>query len=267
MIYQKIQLNEYDKHASSEAKLEIYLHGDEKIRPTMLVVPGGGYHFIAQSEGKPVALRYLSEGFNCFVLSYVVCQAFPAPHIDLACAVKYIREKQKEFHLDGNLFMVGFSAGGHLIGSYSYLYKELSELINCGAKILKPEALIISYAVITMKKETHSNSRNYVTGGDETLDDKFCIEKHVSKDYPPTFIWTTWKDTIVDPKNTIMMAEALEKNGVIYEKYIFDNLNHGTNVMSMDTREKPRPFTDDDLACKVWVDKSINFIVNNFYKK
>lgn len=264
MIYKEIALNSVNSHASKEAKLSIFLHGDDKIRPAMIVVPGGGYHFVAQSEAKPVALRYLSEGFNCFVVDYIIQTPYPAPHLDLASAIKYVKEHKEEFMLDGNVFAVGFSAGGHLVGSYSYLYKELADIMGVDPSILKPSGIILSYPVISVKEHL-GTTRRIVTGGDESLLSKFCIDENITSDYPPTFIWTTNKDTLVNPINTEMMADSLKKNHVIYEKHIFANLEHGTNVMSMDTRKNPRLFTDDDLACKRWVDLSINFIVKNFY--
>lgn len=43
---------------------------------------------------------------------------------------------------------------------------------------------------------------------------KLSIELHVTKDYPPTFIWTTLEDTAVDPISTELMDEALNKVNV-----------------------------------------------------
>src|SRR4051794_22796965 len=41
-------------------------------RPAVLVFPGGGYFMTSDREAEPVALRYLAEGFNAFVLRYAV---------------------------------------------------------------------------------------------------------------------------------------------------------------------------------------------------
>ena len=40
------------------------------IRPAMLVVPGGGRRYCSDREGEPVALAYMAQGFNAFVLRY-----------------------------------------------------------------------------------------------------------------------------------------------------------------------------------------------------
>ena len=39
-------------------------------RPAIVICPGGGYRFLSCREAEPVALRFLSEGFNCFVVWY-----------------------------------------------------------------------------------------------------------------------------------------------------------------------------------------------------
>ena len=44
-------------------------------RPCMVVCPGGGYGMCSERESEPIALQFLSEGFNVFVLTYSV-----APH-------------------------------------------------------------------------------------------------------------------------------------------------------------------------------------------
>ena len=39
-----------------------YLHDDEKLRPAMLVVPGGGYALVSPTEGEIVAKKFFEEG-------------------------------------------------------------------------------------------------------------------------------------------------------------------------------------------------------------
>lgn len=37
-------------------------------RPAVLIFPGGGYYSTSDREAEPVAMDYLAEGFNAFVL-------------------------------------------------------------------------------------------------------------------------------------------------------------------------------------------------------
>jgi len=46
-------------------------------RPAIIVMPGGAYSFLSDAEGEPVALTFLKEGYNTFVLRYSVGDAAP----------------------------------------------------------------------------------------------------------------------------------------------------------------------------------------------
>src|SRR5262249_3688224 len=52
--------------------LDIYLPAENPTGAGVLVVPGGGYHYLAAPEGKPVALWLQAHGVAAFVLSYRV---------------------------------------------------------------------------------------------------------------------------------------------------------------------------------------------------
>ena len=41
-----------------------------KKRPTIVICPGGGYRFTSDREAEPVALKFLSKGFNVVILRY-----------------------------------------------------------------------------------------------------------------------------------------------------------------------------------------------------
>jgi acetyl esterase/lipase len=41
-------------------------------RPAVLIFPGGGYYVTSDREAEPIAMAYLAEGFNAFVLRYTV---------------------------------------------------------------------------------------------------------------------------------------------------------------------------------------------------
>lgn len=272
MIYKKILLQDINQEASPSSYLELFIHEDMydvgiKRRPSMVVVPGGGYGFVAPLESETVALTFMAEGFNAFIVTYEVNKAYPAPHRDLTIAVNYIKEREDEYHSDGHLFLVGFSAGGHLIGSYSYLYPELAAKYGYDQNKLRPDAIIMAYPVITFDERTHQGTKDILTGGDNSLIDKFSIHKHITKDYPPTFVWTTLADTIVDPVNTELMKEALNSAGIKNEVYSYDvKLDHGLSVVTMENKCQFLSFNDEELLVKRWPHLAVNFITKIFYK-
>ena len=269
MIYKKILLNTINENASENSYIEMYLHEEHegvfKERPAILIVPGGGYFSLAPLEAGTVALRYASEGFNTFVLWYGINQEYPVPHQDLLIALMHIKLHKNEYGLDGKYFLMGFSAGGHLVGSYSYLYKELATKFDVNEEFLRPDAIILSYPVITMFENTHIRTRDIISGFNELNYAKLSIERNITSDYPPTFVWHTITDTGVSVYNSKCLEEALKANDVIHEAHYFNFLDHGRSVMTMEIKEQFKPFTEEELVCKTWVDLSINFLMKNFY--
>ena len=254
MFYKEVLLNNFNSHASDDAVLRIYLHSDNAKRPMMVVVPGGGYQFLASSEDEPVVFRFLSEGFNCASLHYAINKAFPSPHNDLLIALNYINNYKSEMNITNELYVIGFSAGGHLVGSYSYLYQELAAQINVQA--IKPSGIILAYPVISLEKDTHEGTKRVITGDNQKLIKKLSINKHITSDYPKTYIIAGTKDTLLNFNNTQRMALALKKHGVNFQKRLLQDIDHGFNIFSNNSS----PLSKEAMKNKMWVDEAINFL-------
>ena len=94
-------------------------------RPTVLILPGGGYEYCSQREGEPVALQFLAAGYQAFVLEYSTAEkaANWQPMIDAARAVVWLRAHAAELDIRPDRIAVcGFSAGGHLAASTAVLW-------------------------------------------------------------------------------------------------------------------------------------------------
>lgn len=266
MIYKRILLKDIDEAITDEnVSLRIYIserNESVSLRPGMLVCPGGGYAFCSPREAEPIAFRFLSEGFNCFILDYSINQKYPAPHKDLAIAFAYIRNHEKEFDLIPNcLSIVGFSAGGHLVASYGYLYKELAELIKVDPQLLKPFSIVMAYPVTTTLLPTHGGSRDTISGGDKTLLKKLDVPMHVTSDYPPSFIWTTKDDGVVPYENSTLMKEALEKHDIPYEFNLYESGWHGSSLVNRSCYEKGQ-ITEKMKDIRDWATLATDFIFN-----
>ena len=46
--------------------------GMSRLRPGIIICPGGGYGIVSEREAEPVALRFLGLGYAAFVLRYHV---------------------------------------------------------------------------------------------------------------------------------------------------------------------------------------------------
>ena len=115
--------------------------------PAMVVVPGGGYGMVSKREGLPVAMEYLINGFIPFILTYSVGEeyCYPQQLLELAASVDYIRKNADEFGVDvDKIYVVGFSAGGHLVANLGVEYLELQEKYDA-----KPNGVCLCYPVIS----------------------------------------------------------------------------------------------------------------------
>lgn len=229
-------------------------------RPALVVVPGGGYQFVANREAEPIALRFLVEGFNTFVITYSINKKYPAPHLELAFVIDFINKHHEEFMIiQDKISLVGFSAGGHLVASYSCYYKELAELLKIDSKGLKPLSIGLAYPVIHMDPSRNAGTVQVITEKDPELMEKMSVEKHITKEYPPTFIFTTKPDDCVPINNSTMLVEVLNRKGVENEFHLFENGGHGGSLFTnavYETTEYMEEFAEN----KRWPEYMSKFI-------
>lgn len=218
-------------------------------RGTVLICPGGGYHWLSPREAEPVAAAFRKGGWNSAVLTYTVRApgAEPLgtlPLRQLGEAAAWLRENRP-----GLVIVCGFSAGGHLAASLGVHWQQLS--------LPRPDALVLGYPVITAGPYAHRGSIQNLTDGDEA--DFFSLEKHAGKQVPPAFLWHTVTDPDVPVQNSLLMAEALAKAGVPYELHLY---SHGTHGLSLATPEVEEPaknrFADPHIAG--WFDLCLDWL-------
>ena len=223
-----------------------YLHEDDRVRPCILVVPGGGYCIVSPSEGEIVADRFRDKGYQTFVLTYTVNMLMneplkDQPLKDIARAIRLIRKNAEEWHIDPNrVYICGFSAGGHLCADACVHFMEATDSNPEFADIsARPDAGILSYPVITSGEYAHQDSFRALLGSDiyerndgESLDQlrHASLETQVSAQTPPCFLWHTATDGLVPPQNSLLFAEALQEKGILFALHIFSKGNHGLSV-------------------------------------
>lgn len=223
--------------------LTTYIHDDFALkeyvpakRKAVIVVPGGGYHFVSEREGEPVALQFFAAGFQVFVLNYSVAPSvFPASLMELSLAVKYVRDRAEELRIEKDQIAVcGFSAGGHLTASLCNMWQEdfLAESLGVTKEDIRPNGAILSYPVISAGPNAHQGSFKNLLGDEELrfLIDYVSLENRVTENTPKTFLWSTWTDQLVPIMNTLLYGEALAKVGINCEMHIFRCGRHGLSL-------------------------------------
>ncbi|MBO4591678.1 MAG: alpha/beta hydrolase [Eubacterium sp.] len=216
-----------------------YIHDDDEMRDCMVVVPGGGYCMCVPHEGELPAKVFFEQGMNVFVLTYSTDITMSVPLMrqplnDISRAVRFIRKRADEYKIaDKKLFICGFSAGAHVCGSLAVHYDDVEDVNPEYAGVSnRPDGAILSYPVISSSDHAHIYSFQTLLGknADPAELEYFSLEKNVTPDTPPCFIWQTATDDLVPVENSYLMAEAMRKAGVNYAHYVFPKGIHGLSV-------------------------------------
>lgn len=250
MTYETIDLYDYfniPRGEGAEGYLTTYVPFSianeikPKLRPGMLVMPGGGYGMRSDREKETVALAFLAKGYCAFTLDYSVRTPYPVPLLEAAMAMVYLRVNAEKYHLDReHLAAVGFSAGGHLAGMLGILHseREIAERLKERVKDVRPDAVVLAYPVVTMGEGTHEGTRDIITGGDEELLQRLSLEKRVTPSAAPAFLWHTVEDDCVPAENSMMLAAAYRKAGVPFALHIFEHGHHGMSLVTPEVNDQ-----------------------------
>ena len=203
-------------------------------RPAVIVVPGGAYAMVSKREGEPIANAFLARGFQTFVLTYP-CRpqgaAYPEQLLELGCAVDFVKKNAEKYGVNPEeIFVVGFSAGGHLTANLAVEWATISQKLGREVNA-KPTAVGLSYPVISEKYGyvgTHENLlHSYTQEARAELKKTLNLDEAVTEQTAPSFLWTTTKDSVVPVVNTLRFAEALAEHNVNFEVHIYPFGDHG----------------------------------------
>ena len=263
--------SEFDKKRPENAKgtLTCYIPyrteeiNEDRALPAVLIIPGGGYMMVSDREAEPIALRYLAKGFAVFILDYAVAPCkFPTALSEAAMAMLYIRDNAKSLSVDKRkVSALGFSAGGHLCGCLGNLFDHevISDAFKGREMEVRPDAVILSYPVITSGEKAHQGSFDNLCREDNELRSKLSLEKCVKKTSSPAFIWHTFEDPAVPVKNSLLLALAYEDKGVEFSLHIFEKGGHGLSTAdcaAYRTDNLPKVST----GLEKWIDMSIDWL-------
>jgi acetyl esterase/lipase len=234
-------------------------------RPAVLVIPGGGYLFCSDREAEAVAFSYLKAGFHAFVLRYSVGEhsKWPQPLEDYEAAMEYIRSHSDQWHVMADkIAVIGFSAGGHLAGSLAILHNDPRVLSALGISEgeNRPDAVIMSYPVVSALLPTHKPSFEHLTGGipfDEIpydLKQKLSLETQVNRSSAPLFIWHAARDGLVPTNGSLALAQRYIDEKINVMLKIYPKGTHGLALANRLTAEGS-PTLIHSIAEK-WIDEA-----------
>ena len=265
------------------AKLTLYLLDDLNNqttllpRPAVLVIPGGGYHFVSPREAEPIALHFASKGFHTAVLWYNTGEdvKYPQALCEAALAMAHLRTHALEYRLDSQrIFTCGFSAGGHLALSLGVFWNLplLAEVTGCPSEQLRPNAQILAYPVVSSDPAvSHKGSFRYLLGEEATPEELayHSLEKQIHDQTPPTFLFTSQKDATVPCENTLRLAVALQEKKIPLELHFYGWGPHGFSDAQRTTQsilnlQKVGNQKSADPHLATWIPLCLEWLEKNF---
>jgi acetyl esterase/lipase len=215
---------------------------DKETGAAMLICPGGGYHNLGWDvEGEEVAAWLNSIGVTGIILKYrcprragdVKGEPPLGPLKDAQRAVSLVRSNAKEWGIDPKqIGMVGFSAGGHLVGATATnfekrAYEPLDDIdkVSC-----RPDFAIMLYSGYFKVKEGLSPTIRLAAGT------------------PPLFLVHATDDPISEVDHSVTMYLAMKRAGVSAELHVYATGGHGFGVRKV------------DHPCSTWTERCTDWL-------
>lgn len=258
------QMNDRNKPRVSrvtDPELLVYFAPKETATGAAVVIcPGGGYGVLAiDHEGYDIAKWLNSMGVAGIILKYrlpsdeIMKDKSIGPLQDVQEAIRTVRRNASKWNLKSDkIGVMGFSAGGHLAGTASTLYREqvYTPQDNTSAR---PDFSILIYGVLSMQDGvTHAGSQRNLLGENPSreLKDKFSNELRVDASTPPAFLVHSADDDAVPVANSILYYQALIRAGVAGELHVYESGGHGYGLAPNGSSESLWP-----AACRAWLAK------------
>ncbi len=224
---------------------------DNVQRDLVLILPGGGYTVTSPRESKPVAQVFQNAGFHTAIYYYrETLLMYPLVKEEGYEALKSLQKNK----MVKRIFLIGFSAGGHLAAMLMTSYYQLVH------------GTILAYPVIsTHPLYKYKDLENRLLGNQQTPDKikEISIEHQVHKHVRPVFIMHTLDDATVPVENSLFLIDALKKNDVLVESHLYPTGRHGVSIATQEVTFSdmdPMVYVEKYSYLSNWINLAIQFL-------
>lgn len=228
--------------------------------PVIMIVHGGGWVYGCKELYQFYGMELARRGFAVVNYTYRLApeHKFPAHLEDAVSVCSWIMKNAETYGLDTeNIFAVGDSAGGHLLGllsafltdpeyrkNFAFQAPEGFSLravgMNCGAYRIYDENGTAD------RPDDDVLMKDFLPeGGSAKERELIDVVSHVNKDFPPAYIMSCEGDFLL--AQAPMLHEAYRKAGAESELYIFGSKDHPLyHVFHVTVQEKEGQRCNDE---------------------
>lgn len=198
----------------------------------VLIAAGGGYKRMEMgTEAWPAADWLVARGYTAYVLSYrLPDENWTDGNLislqDAQRALRIVRSREK------HVSVLGFSAGGHLLGMAVTRtdYQSYPPQDRLDAEPAYADSAALIYPIITLLPPyTKTSTHKLLVGphASDAEDAKWSVQTMVTTHTPSMFLVQAEDDPISNPQNTLIMAAACEQKHVPVEMHRYSSGGHG----------------------------------------
>jgi acetyl esterase/lipase len=219
--------------------------------PVVVFIHGGGWRGGSKQGGIRNLIPLAKRGYFCASIDYRLSgeAIFPAQIEDCKCAIRFLRAKAEDYHLDADRIGVwGSSAGGHLVALLGTAgdAKDLEGKGGRSQYSSRVQAVcdwfgptdFLHYHVDGEPNEHADGAVAQLLGGPvsekKELAAKASPVNYVTKDDPPFLIMHGDRDLLVPLRQSEMLRDALQKVGVEATLKVVKDAGHGLQGPDVD---------------------------------
>ncbi len=244
--------------------LDVYKRKDagEKT-PVIIIVHGGGWVYGTKEIYQFYGMGLAQRGFAVINYTYRLAPEvkFPASLEDTNTVIGWMYENEEKYGFDTeNVFMVGDSAGAHILGLYSAICTDSSYAakypfavpkgfipsgigMNCGAyELFQADGSICKGAVDRELMEDFLPE-----GGSHKEITLINVVDHVNAKFPPAYIMTAYGDFLME--QAPLLIEAYDKAGVDYVSKVYGTEDKPLYHVFHVTMQEPMATICNDDEC------------------
>jgi len=218
----------YAHRDAQDLRADIYSPAGQGPFPAVLVVHGGSWRRGNKRLMASVAERLARRGYVAVSIDYRLAPAyrFPTQLYDCQDAARWMRANASTLHIDPHrLGGFGYSAGAHLVAllATTDAASGWDDTNYTTAEDTRLQAAVLGAAPIDLRRfKANRIFRNFLGGNASELPELYAAASpitFVTPDDPPMFVYQGASDWLVDPSQSRLMVDALDRAGVPVQYY------------------------------------------------